>query len=445
METNNRIAVLITDKYVFRGCIILWIIAGIIWTTISKSEIWIGDAGLYQYYATQCYSHCTMYPDWTQYHTEYIFNPGWVNFLVLWLHLFKDFSNVPYFLLVCNILNLFLLLELSGKIIPSRVGYYIAGYLFMLIPAFMTTSTTLKSENLFITLTLLSMVLSLRKKTFSAIVAGILISLAFWIRPMGIAWLLASLYLFIVVRRSWKYSLSCIAAFCITCTMIAVSTHRNFPDYIYTASTGGVNLIMGANDEASGRYCKEGRTNVLPDLFDYQNVRPVTTGLNGPHYWGFTNKYSYAEVDSIYKSHAFNWILSNPIKWVGMIPYKFAYMFSDTARAEKNKDEILIEETLSVLNVWQTIFVRIVILVSFMGLILPFWRRWENIFILIPIVLSTAMTLIAVVEPRYNFIFLPQIIMFSVISGLYISNRSAMKRFVSRCECLNKYRDEHEV
>lgn len=64
-----------------------------------------------------------------------------------------------------------------------------------------------------------------------------------------------------------------------------------------------------------------------------------------------------------------------------------------------------------------------VMLFAFVGLAIPFWRRREMIYVLIPIVICTAMTLATCAAQRYNFIFIPFILMFAAYALRYFYRR----------------------
>lgn len=78
---------IIFTKRVFFSIVFLYVILEILYVVKYADEILVSDPGWYVYYAEECVKHGTMYPDYSNYHDEYIFAPGWVNFIILGIKL----------------------------------------------------------------------------------------------------------------------------------------------------------------------------------------------------------------------------------------------------------------------------------------------------------------------------------------------------------------------
>lgn len=417
------------NRTVLLAAVSVWVVAQIILIANHYSTILVSDPGLYVYYATECVRHGTMYPDFSNYHNQYIFAPGWVNFLILCIKLFGTVDIVPYLNVVFNIIIIYFIYKIAQELSKgSKAVAYIAIYAFILLPANTTIVTNLYSDLFYELLATVSFYLVLKKKCRYWVLAGILIALANWVRPLALAWAVAAIcYLWFVKDRIKSIALYA-TSIIITCSVIAISTHRNFPDYLYTASTGGVNLIMGANDFATGAYCiearKEGGLGYLPGLYSEDEYTPVKASIkDSVAFRKFSDKYTYSECDSIWKARSVSWIMDHPGKWLSMLPYKTTLLFRSSGFYLPNWTY----QSNWALYVYRAIFEGLlfwlIIIVCVLGTFTCLWKTKENLYLLLPIILCSGMTLIAVAVNRYNFIMTPNIVIAFSITLKYVSTQ----------------------
>jgi hypothetical protein len=83
----------------------------------------------------------------------------------------------------------------------------------------------------------------------------------------------------------------------------------HFGRFIFTASTGPINILMGANDNATGGYKDE--------VF-----KPGNTG-----YLANGDSMTYSEKNDFYTDKSLDWITSHPLRWLGLIPMKLVHTF----------------------------------------------------------------------------------------------------------------------
>lgn len=420
------------NKKTYIASIIAWIVFQIVWITLYSTDLWYSDFGLYQYYATICADHGTMYPDYSFYHHEYIFAPGWVNMLVLWYKLFGNFDYVPFLLLIFNVSSFYVTNLICKKISQSENILYTVGYLYILTPAFSTTNVILCSEISFIFFATLSLYLSLYRRFINYVLSALFIVVALWIRPLAWAWIISALFFFVLNKVGYKYILAYAASVFLFCGSIGYLTHKNFPDYLYTASTGGVNMIMGANDKATGGYLhearEEGGLGYLPGLYDDAKTRPVTSLRTGEFLKDYSDKYIYSECDSIYKARSINWIVENPIKWCSTIPNKIKLLFLSGSYVGSPKDTSGIIDHIGkkfcrLFSIWQELLISIVFIISLIGIFTC--RKWSIsiYYIFTIIVITSAMTIACVVSPRYNHIMLNLLYVFFAMILPFISRK----------------------
>lgn len=426
----------IFSKYTAIFALSLWGICSLVWTCLFKHDIWYSDYGIYQYYATICAEAHTMYPNETFLHNECILNPGWINILTLWYVVFKNFSGVPYLLLCLNALNAWLLWLICGKLSERRALKYIAFYCYLLIPAFATNSIVLATEVPYITFSLLSFYLCLRKEYLYVFLAGVSIAIAFWIRPLAEAWIVAALFL-LIAQKQFRQSIVYMGTVALTCATIAMTTHINFPDYVYKSTTGGVNLLMGANDAATGTYVwglrKEGGAGYLPGLRSAEDMPVrVIQDESDKYIKKCSQLYRYDEVDEFYKETAIDWIKTHPWRWIAIIPAKMQQLLfrgTFTAYPMANAKHYH-HRMVKYLYDWQQIFVSFIMIISIFGLFFPMsWKDRYRVYVVIPIILAFAMTCMCIGHPRFNFIFMPLVLIY--FSYTMISIMDMAKKILS--------------
>lgn len=425
---------ILINRTTLLAAVSVWVVVQVILVVNHYSTTLVSDPGMYVYYATECVRHGTMYPDFSNYHNQYIFAPGWVNFLILCIKLFGTVDIVPYLNVVFNIIIIYFIYKIAQNLSKgSKAVAYIAVYAFILLPANTTIVTNLYSDLFYELLATVSFYLILKNKYRYWILAGVLIALANWVRPLALAWIVAAIcYLWFTENRIKSIAVYAISII-ITCSAIAISTHRNFPDYLYMASTGGVNLIMGANDFATGTYCiearKEGGLGYLPGLYSEDEYTPVKAYIgDSVTFRKFSDKYTYSECDSIFKARSVDWIMNHPGKWLSMLPYKTAVLFRSSVfylpRWTYHSNWALYIYR----AIFEFLLFGLMIIACVVGTFTCLWKTKENLYLLLPIILCSGMTLITVTSPRYNFIMIPNIVIAFSITLKYLWDKKQIGR-----------------
>ena len=415
----------ILRKTVFFITIGIWILFQILFVALFRYDELVSDPGFYVYYAEECVKHGTMFPDYSNFHSEYIFSPGWINFIIVWIKIFGSVHLLPYFNILLNILILWLLYKSTKIVTESRTIAYLVCYIFMVLPSNSTIVLHLFTEIPFEVLSLLSFYLIFSKKYWHIAVAGICIALAQWIRPLGVAWMLGAIFYLAVKKDIIRYKaiIAYVVSILITCGSIGLMTYQYFPEPIFQAQTGGANLIMGANDKATGGYCGEARFSpdglgYLPGLLDSTSYTRVKAYREDTVYcMKYSDKYTYLEVDSIYKARSLNWITNNFGKWLSLIPRKIYGLYctapSFTYTCDPDNPHKQIMGIISFISGKIGRSFLLIILVSFAGLAMPFWKNRKIVYTLIPILVASAMTVAISTMSRYNFILIPFILIFA--------------------------------
>lgn len=410
------------NKYCFITVFILWVLSMIAWTYLYRTDVWASDAGLYQYYAQDCLSRGHLYPDMEYYTSEYIFGNGWVCFLELWLLMFGSFSKVSYFLCMLNVINLFLVTTIAVKLLSNKNFVYIVAYVYMLLPGFATNAIILNTDVPFLTLVLLSFYLLLDTTTWKAALAGICLALSLWMRPISEAWIVGGLYLLVFVYRKYKESAIYAMSVLAICLLIGWATHLHFPDYIYKSSTMGVNLIMSVGNTATGGYCwqtfQEGNIGYIDGLYsETSGEYPVYSTVDWTYFKRTTGNFTYKDCNVEYVRRAISWIKENPLQWFKINCKKIKILFFEGTWAPEPFyfQKYKFHAFFRIMYLWQRIVVGVLMIIGILGLFTDFWKEKKYVYLLCPIVLVLGITMSVTVDPRYNFIVLPFIIVWDTI------------------------------
>jgi hypothetical protein len=142
-------------------------------------------------------------------------------------------------------------------------------------------------------------------------VSGIILAVANWVRPLAPAFLIGMLIYLLIVKHK-KQIVKLLAAFAFFVVSIGLFTYSNFGYFLFQSSTSGVNMIIGANDDAGGGYnttCfQEGKIAYLDD----NTLKTMT----------------FKQKDSYYRRLAVQWIMKHPIKWALLLPKKIFRMYA---------------------------------------------------------------------------------------------------------------------
>lgn len=285
----------------------LWIIAQIITLCFYWDMPQFSDAAGYDRLARQCFEHGTLYPDATQIFANYIFNPGYVNYLLLHLSVFGTLAFVGMFNILLNVLIIWEVFLLARYFFNQQTAL-IAVILYCILPTNVLLAQPHLTEIPFLAAMLGAICLVRRNKYVSLILAGVLFVVANWIRPIAFVFLLPVLVYMLYHRFHLKNYVFLLLPLLAVVLLIGISTKAYSGYFMFQASTGGYNLIQGANDRANGGYValyQEGEAGYI------EGVEQLT----------------FKERDVIWKNRSLEWIKQHPVKYVTLIPFKLARLW----------------------------------------------------------------------------------------------------------------------
>lgn len=395
------------------GTMLLWLVVQILMVVLYWGKPQYSDAHSYISLASQCYNSGGWYPTDIQIDNDsYLFNPGYVNFLIVELKLFGSFL---YHGIIGILLNGLLLLSIRSVIknlLNSEAADY-ATILFCIMFSNMIAPVPVMSD-LFFTCLLFASLALIRKNNWWLALSALIMCCANYTRPLLCVFALAILLYMLMQHFGWKrIAIYCVSYVVFSCALNAVVSH-NTAAKDASGSTLGINLIMGANDSMNGTV-----NNVV---FEEGNIGYVAEN---------TNVY---QKDSIWRNHAISWIVEHPVKYVSYIPVKLARLWwadnymdlplnnlntSDTSKYSKVE---LAKRVGRILLLSLGYYISVVLM--FLGL----WRirkrllgYWGIFFI--PIILACGMHSILYGGMRYHYSYIPIIILYATTGIMSIKDK----------------------
>jgi hypothetical protein len=291
--------------------IILYVLVQIVY--IIFLPVKFQSDSLYNYkLAEQCVKMSSFYPFHQQMYEDYIIAPLYINLLVVVLRIFNSTVTIGVLNIALNLLQLFFLYRIV-KIILNEDVAKITTILYIFYLNTLGLVLLNYTELFFGVLVLASIFFYLRKKKFDQFFAGFFAAASIGVRPLG--WALIAAYIFFYLYDIFKRSkikihlLPIVAGFSIFILLYGMINLLYFGEFVYTSTNGSVNILIGANDDATGAF--NGK------VFEKGNIGYINNA----------EKLTYLEKDKIYKDAAINWIEHHPIKWVSLIPVKVVYIF----------------------------------------------------------------------------------------------------------------------
>lgn len=382
------------------------------------------DAESYQELAQECVDLGTWYPGAHSVNEPFIFGPAYINLLVLLHHLFGSFYVVRLLNLILNVFMLFEVFLLARYLFDRNTGY-LATLLYMFTFSNLYLPIAMLTDLPFAFLLLTALLLCLKKKISYLILAGVLMALANWFRPLALIFLVAVIVWFVVKKRKWVHYVALVLPLLMTVFVIGQSTKARTGYFVYQAVSGGYNLAMSSFDKANGLVNFSGFGD--PDNYIYL-TRPIT--------------FDYMERDSFLKEAAVCWITENPGKYLSQLPLKLGALYCEDTWTERVKPDmgfrtILAEaknNKLVLAKVGIELFMKSLVyycILLFFGYYLWTERhmlfRQQNIFLLIPF-LGTAVTLIFVITSRYHYPYLFVITIYAAAGMWHFLNKHFIRK-----------------
>lgn len=360
------------------------------------------DALFYQRLAQECVDKGTWYPGVHSELDPFIFGPGYINLLVLLHHLFGSFQEVRLLNLLLNVLMVVEVGILARRLFDEKTGY-MAAILYMLTFSNVYLPIAMLTDLPFTFLLLTALLLCTGRKTVPIVIAGVLIAIANWFRPLALVFLLTILTYFIVNKKTWRQYTALVLPLLLTVFLIGQSAKARTGHFVYQAVSGGYNLAMSSFDDANGLV----NFNGFGDSTNYIFMkRPIT--------------YTYMERDSFLKEASLKWIIENPVQYVAQVPFKLVALYCEDTWTERVKPDMGFRVVLSKAKGDKLALAKVGVALVLKSVVYYFilfffvYYLWterrslfsrRNIFLLIPF-LGTAVTVVFVITSRYHYPYL---------------------------------------
>jgi len=298
-------------RFYLKYLLILYFIVQILLIIFSQIN-YTSDAHYYYRLAEQCIQSGEFYPAKIHQYEDFIVAPLYINVLILLLKIYNSPVSVSIFNLFITFLQILLLFRFTKRIfsVTTAVITIIIYILYLNTLGFVISNYT---ELFFTFLITAGLYFYLNKGSKPFFLSGIFLGASIAVRPLGWAILLALLIISLFqFRKSRKYpfdNLYIYAGILVFILAFGIFNNIHFGKFIFTSTTGPVNLLLGANDDATGGFnpdvYKKGKAGFLA------NPDSLTYDQKGDYYY----------------NQALSWIKNHPDKWIALAPLKIVHTF----------------------------------------------------------------------------------------------------------------------
>jgi len=274
----------------------LWVIFQIIIVFLFWGAPQFSDPGLYMQLAEKCFQNGEWYPLVEDIYSNFMFAPAFVNFLILQLKIFGTMNFNAVLNIIMNIGIAMQIYYLGKKLFTVKTATI--AVIFWCLLYNNTKAVWLNySEIPFLFIVLGCFCLCMHQSFIRLFAAGILFAIANWIRPLVPIFLIPVLVYLFLNKCTWKHYITLFVPLLVTILIIGFAAQKKMGYFVYQSTTSVFNLIMVANDNATGGYV------------------PVSIDSTSCGYIENSECYTFKERDSIRMARSINWIKQHPDKY----------------------------------------------------------------------------------------------------------------------------------
>ncbi len=283
-------------------------------TLIFTTEISYKSDALYYFNLAQtCIEHNEFYPSHQNINDDYIVAPLYINTIYILLNVYNSPVTISLLNLFIILLQILLFYKITSKLFSEKTAQ-----LTILIYILYLNTLGLMLQNytelFFFLLISGSIYFYTLQKNIFLILAGITTGCAIAVRPVGWALLVAFIAIhFISIYKNKKILFNYVYPYLgvvIIIVLFGVFNKINSGHFEFTSTTGPINLLLGANDDATGGFNSK--------VLEKDNVG----------YIQFPDSLTYIQKEKFYKEEAIIWISDNPVKWLLLAPMKLIHTFA---------------------------------------------------------------------------------------------------------------------
>jgi len=375
------------------------------------------DAQTYIRIAERCIRAGAWYPNETSVYSPYIWNPGFVNFLVLQLKVFGTVNANVIFNIFMNIGAAAGIFVLARRYFNVRTAY-LAVVLYCLTYSNLFVVLSAGTEIPFLFLATTALCLCGSRKYRWIILAGVLFALANWVRPLVLIFLPAALGMFALERRRSFSYVALLVPMLLVILAIGKASEVRMGYFVTQSTTSPVNLIMTANDKAYGGVA----TSIFSDKTSSAYIENE-------------DSLTFRERGDIWKRRAIEWIKAHPGRYCALYVKKLAGLYIEDSWADRPilgnsgfADSVFVKKSVGTSEFAATAAVMFlksvvyyIILALFAYSLVKNWRKLDfgRLLLLSIAVFGTLLTCVFCVSPRYHHPFFFVITIFAA-SGLNV-------------------------
>ena len=270
------------------------------------------DSLYYYNLAQDCLKLHTFYPAPIHLYQDYIIAPLYINVLVVILSIINSKIAIGIFNILLNFVQLWLVYKITIRIF-NKVAAKTVTIIYIFYLSTLGLILFNYTELIFNVLIFSSIYFYLQKNNWKMIISGILLGASIAVRPIGWAllgaYLINEIYSREQVNKILRNAGILVLGFLIFITLFGIFNYSHFDKFIFTSTNGPVNLLIGANDDATGAY----------------NNKVFEKGKIG--YIANSDKKTYTVKEGYWLNQAYNWIYEHPVKYISLFPLKIVHMF----------------------------------------------------------------------------------------------------------------------
>jgi hypothetical protein len=267
------------------------------------------DSRFYLAKAEECLRHRAAYPGRHNEFDDIIQNPGYVNYLILLKRVGISLKGAYFLNILLSMALLVLLYFIAEKIFGQPL--YSLPLIFLLFPRDFAMNLDLYSDLLSVVMAYLCIYLFLQKRRGLALLSGLGLAVANFVRPEA-AVFVGSILVFALVTKIPRLRVAFfLAAFLAGVLVIGTINRARTGHFIFQSVTGGFNLLVGANPDANGKG-EVYRMAFQPGKAGYI---PNASSVN------------YLAKDRFWRGQALRWIIGHPLRYALLAIPKVYYSF----------------------------------------------------------------------------------------------------------------------
>ena len=273
---------------------------------------YLSDSFYYYKLAEDCLTTMSLYPASIHLYEPYIVAPLYVNLILLILFIHNSILSIGLLNIILNLLQLYFLYKLAQTIFNDLTAK-ITAILYILYLNNLGMIILNLTELLFGVLILASIYFYIKRGAKHIILSGVLAGASLAVRPIGWALLFSiiilELFYWFKNKTKPKQLLPFLFGSILFISTFGLITYYHFDHFVFTSSTAGINLLIGANDDSNGGFI----------------IEVVDKGKAG--YLPNASKLTYIEKNIVWKNKAKEWIFKHKLKWMSLFPLKFLHLF----------------------------------------------------------------------------------------------------------------------